>query len=231
MNAGPDVERLISDWLIEEAPAHAPDRLLDQAARTIDRTKQRRFGAALREPMILTSSRLLTAAAFVLIAVVGAGVLGRMTAATGVGTLPAGSLVSSPSPSAPTIESYRAARDAICARYSASGAPLKSQLSGIYDARTPSGQRSSKIDALTQFLRLSKSMTAELAKLVAPPEVAADQAADVAHFQDVNLLIAQELPLLGAGQLAQAGAIDQSTDPLSRQIGTFESRYGLAHCP
>jgi hypothetical protein len=231
MIAGPDVERLISDWLIEEAPAHAPERVLDETTRTIDRTTQRRFGAAWREPMILTSSTLLTAAAIVLIAVVGAGVLGRMTAATGVGTLPAGSLVSSLSPSAPTIESYRAARDAICARYGATGEPFKSQLPGIYDARTPSGQRSSKIDALTQFLRLSQSMAAELAKLTAPPQVAADQAADVAHFQEINLLIAQELPLLGAGQLAQAQAIDQSTNPLSKQIGTFESRYGLAACP
>ena len=231
MNAGPDVERLISDWLVEEAPSHAPDRVLDEATRTIDRTRQRRFGAAWKEPMILTWPRLLSAAAIVLIAVVGAGVLGRMTATTGVGTLPAGSLVSSPSPSAPTINSYRAARDAICARFGATGEPLKSQLAGIYDARTPSGQRSSKIDALTQFLRLNESMAEELAKLVAPPYVAADQAADVAQFQDINRLIARELQLLGAGKLAEAKAIDQSTDPLSNQIATFEGSYGLARCP
>ena len=29
--AGPDVERLISDWLVEEAPERAPDRILGAA--------------------------------------------------------------------------------------------------------------------------------------------------------------------------------------------------------
>lgn len=51
MNAGPDVERLISGWLHEEAPGRAPDRILDAAGRTIDRTHQRRLGAAWRESM------------------------------------------------------------------------------------------------------------------------------------------------------------------------------------
>jgi hypothetical protein len=45
MNAGPDVERLIAGWLQEEAPGRAPDRILELAGRTIDRTHQRRFAA------------------------------------------------------------------------------------------------------------------------------------------------------------------------------------------
>ena len=77
MNAGPDVERLISDWLTEEAPAHAPDRILDAAARTIDRTKQRRLVAAWRDTMTISLGRLAAAAAVVLAAIVGAGLLGR----------------------------------------------------------------------------------------------------------------------------------------------------------
>ena len=49
MNAGHDVERLISDWLASEAPVRAPDRVLESAGNVIDRTKQRRFAAAWRE--------------------------------------------------------------------------------------------------------------------------------------------------------------------------------------
>jgi hypothetical protein len=41
MNAGPDVERLLSDWLMEEAPARAPDRLLLVASDRLDHTRQR----------------------------------------------------------------------------------------------------------------------------------------------------------------------------------------------
>jgi hypothetical protein len=50
MNAGRDVERLVSDWLLDQAPGQAPDRILESTATVIDRTKQRRFGAAWREP-------------------------------------------------------------------------------------------------------------------------------------------------------------------------------------
>jgi hypothetical protein len=83
MNAGPDVERLISDWLAEEAPERAPDRILGAASTSIERTKQRRFGAAWREPMMLSTSRLVVAAAVVIAAVVGAGWIGRSSAAVG----------------------------------------------------------------------------------------------------------------------------------------------------
>ena len=97
MNAGPDVERQISDWLIEDAPAHAPDRILDEAARTIDRTKQRRLGAAWREPMNISLGRLAAAAAVVLAAIVGAGLLGRASASVAAPATPT-SAVGSPSP-------------------------------------------------------------------------------------------------------------------------------------
>ena len=51
MNAGRDVERLIADWLVEESPGRAPDRILVAAAQSIDRTKQRPL-AAERNPRI-----------------------------------------------------------------------------------------------------------------------------------------------------------------------------------
>ena len=48
MNAGPDVEQLLSDWLDEEAPARAPDRILLTAADRLDHTRQWRFGVTWR---------------------------------------------------------------------------------------------------------------------------------------------------------------------------------------
>jgi len=72
MNAGRDVEQLIATWLVEEAPARAPDRILADARARIDRTKQQRFADAWREPMTISTRRLLVAAAAIVLAVIGA---------------------------------------------------------------------------------------------------------------------------------------------------------------
>ena len=48
MNAGRDVERLIADWFVEEAVLRAPDRVLEEAGRVVDRTMQRRPAVAWR---------------------------------------------------------------------------------------------------------------------------------------------------------------------------------------
>ena len=114
MNAGPDVERLISDWLVEEAPERAPDRILGEASRSIERTKQRRFGAVWREPMMLSTSRFVVATAIVIAAVVGAGWIGRSSAGVGnssttpvppapSGSRPAASAHPSPAPSSAAV--------------------------------------------------------------------------------------------------------------------------------
>lgn len=239
MNAGPDVERVISDWLAEEDPGRAPDRILDAASSVIDRTKQRRFVAAWRDPMLISSARLLVAAAVLVVAVVGAGLVGRMTASSG--TLPpAGSVPSAtPTPSAPSAAAdpaaamvvYRTARDAICLSYQTRGDRLKGQLNGIYDAATSPADRSAKIAALTQFLALSQTMAGELGSMAVPPAIAADHATNVAEIRDVNQLIAQELLLLRSGQLVGAGAIDASTDPISAAAAQFEGHNNLARCP
>lgn len=73
MNAGPDVERLISGWLLEEAPGRAPDRILEAAGRTIDRTHQRRFVAGWRPR---TMFERLAAAAVSAVLAIGAITLG-----------------------------------------------------------------------------------------------------------------------------------------------------------
>ena len=72
MNAGRDVERLIADWFVEEAVLRAPDRVLDEAGRVVDRTKQRRFGAAWRAIPMSAPLRLAAAAAIGVVAIGGA---------------------------------------------------------------------------------------------------------------------------------------------------------------
>jgi hypothetical protein len=103
MNAGRDVERSIAQWLVEESPGRAPDRVLAAARDVIDRTKQRRFAVAWREPVSISMRGLAFAAALVVVAVVGAGVIGRSTAPVeNQGAIPP---VQTPSPSAAAVAS------------------------------------------------------------------------------------------------------------------------------
>ena len=96
MNAGRDVERLIADWLVEESPGRAPDRILATAAHTIDRTKQRPLAAerGLRIPWRLRTmnslTRLAAIAVVAVVAVGGAVYLLRQPVAQNVGTSSAG---------------------------------------------------------------------------------------------------------------------------------------------
>jgi hypothetical protein len=73
MNAGPDVERLIAGWLEEEAPGRAPDRILEAAGRSIDRTKQRRFIAAWRPSTMYDRLAIAGASAVLAIGVIALG--------------------------------------------------------------------------------------------------------------------------------------------------------------
>ena len=97
MNAGPDVERLISGWLHEEAPGRAPDRILEAAGGTIDRTHQRRFVAGWRESM--STLRGLAAAA-ALGALVVAGAIYVIRPSISPGDQPSPSITTTPSGSA-----------------------------------------------------------------------------------------------------------------------------------
>ena len=101
MNAGPDVERLIASWLVEEAPARAPDRILDAAGRVIDRTNQRRFVAAWRLPDMSSASRMVAAAVIVMAVGLGAFLaLSRPASGPGSSASPAVTGTPSPQPSA-----------------------------------------------------------------------------------------------------------------------------------
>jgi hypothetical protein len=233
MNAGRDVERLIATWLVEEAPGRAPDRVLDEAAHRIDRTKQQRFAAAWREPMIISTGRLLGVAAVVLVAVVGAGFLGRASAPVGVATSPPpiGSPTASPSTSGgPTLESYRTAHKAVCDNVRATLPNLNDQLAGVYDPNLTKVQRDAKIAVLQQIRDFGQTLRAQLAAIPVPPEMAADAAAYLTRSEDNQAILEQEILLLKAGKLSEAQQVDLLTDPINRMAEQFEQKYGLDPC-
>ena len=236
MNAGPDVERLIADWLVEEAPARAPDRILDAAAKVIDRTKQRRFAAAWREPMTFSIARLVAILAIATV-VVGGGAawIGRSTASIGVptpteapgvvpGTTPA------PTPSGPTIESYRAARDAICTPLATRAAALSEQGAKLHPDTT-SSDLPATISTVQEVIAVQDETIAALAALAAPETLAAEHATDVGHRRDTVALLRALLRNLQAGKLAEADALGEAMHAMSAAQKAFEAKYDLVGCP
>jgi hypothetical protein len=234
MNAGPDVERLISDWLIEEAPERAPDRILGAAARTIERTKQRRFGAAWREPMLITSTRLAVAAVVIVAVVAGAALFGRSTAGVVGAPSPSEarpSAMASTSPTANvTIQDYKRARDAICTPAITQVIALNEQDAKLHPADSPADLAAS-ITVLEQTIAVGSATVDKLAALEPPSVVAADHAADVTHHRDSLAVLKEALAKLRAGKVAEATAIGDATTPLSGLEEAFESKYGLEGCP
>jgi hypothetical protein len=97
MNAGRDVERLIADWFIEEAVLSAPDRVLEGTGRVIDRTNQRRPGAAWRTIRMSPLLRLGAAAVFGAVLFGGGMLLLQRPSQPSVGVEPSASPSSSPS--------------------------------------------------------------------------------------------------------------------------------------
>jgi hypothetical protein len=104
VNAGRDVERLIADWFVEEAVVRAPDRVLEEAGWVVDRTKQRRFGAARRAIPMSAPLRLAAAVVIGVIAIGGALLLLGRAGEPNVGGPPA-----SPSPTSSAPASIAAA--------------------------------------------------------------------------------------------------------------------------
>ena len=238
MNAGPGVERLISDWLIEESPAHAPDRILEEAARTIDRTKQRRVGAAWREPMIIRTSRLVVAAVFIIVAILGAGWIGRSTAGVGQPgptASPTAAPTASPQAASSTagvsLVTYRAARDAICAEGNRAKGPLRARFDLIFDPKATAAQRANRTDAIEEFATLSNSVSDQLAALDVPANLATAHIEDVTQFRDQAALLRSEVALLRAGKVDQAQAVDAVTSSIAVGIAKYERDNNLVPCP
>jgi hypothetical protein len=233
MNAGRDVEQLIAAWLVEEAPARAPDRILGDARARIDRTKQQRFAAAWREPMTISPGRLLVAAAAIVLAVIGAAWVGRTT--TSVGSGPPGSpgvqpsftLSESASPAAAspavTLSEYRSARNAVCAGF-ASRSP-------IVDVPNWAADPSGAIAFLQGVSARGDELISSLEALPAPPEIRDEHLENLQAGRDTVSLIRHEIELLQAGKVVEAQAVDAATGPISETFQAFERKYSLDPCP
>ena len=231
MSAERDVQRLLSQWLAEEAGVRAPDRVLESARQTIDQTRQRRVVAAWREPVTLSMTKAAALAAALVLALAGAAWAGRSTAPD-VGA-PAGttSPTPAPTPAGVTMESYRGARNAICVRYYTTVEPLKPQLEGLHDPETSPADRSAKARVLLDIVTQLEAMVAELDTLDAPAELVEDHAEYVARYQDMNLLIRQILARLNQGDLEGAAVVDDALNVLNGPMLAFENANELDVCP
>lgn len=107
MNAGPDVERRISDWLAEEVPTRAPDRILPATFERSRHTRQRRFGAAWRTITMNRTWQLATAAVVGGL-FIGLGAVWLGGASGPGGQTPAASPTPSPTPTAVPVPSFAA---------------------------------------------------------------------------------------------------------------------------
>ena len=231
MNAGRDVERLIAGWLEEEAEAGAPVRVLESIRLSIDRTRQRRWIAAWREPVFISPLRLAGMAGLLIIAVAGGAFIGRATAPGGAGSPATPAPTTDSSGGGVTLDAYRVGWTAICNRYSAAVNPLKPDLEGIHDAETTAENRAAKARTLLDMVTQFESMTAELAGLEPPRELAAEHAAFVARSQDANLLIREVLARLAAGDLEGAASVDAAINVLNVPMTAFQSDNRLDGCP
>ena len=231
MSAGRDVERLISDWLIDEARDRSRDRVLAVVRQAVERTPQRRF-AAWREPVYLSSFRLAAAAAVILVAVVGAGAVGRLSAPPAGGSQP--TLVPTPAatedPNAALV-AYRGARNEICSDYAATLNPLKQELDGIHDPETSAADRSAKAGTLLTIVTELEAMVAELDGLEAPEAIADGHNAYVTRYQDMTLFIRDMLARVNAGDLEGAAAVDDAINVLNGPMLAFENDNSLDNCP
>jgi hypothetical protein len=230
MNAGRDVEHLISSWLRDEAPERAPDRILDSAGRTVDRTKQRRVGAAWKEPTMTSSARLLAAAAVLIIAVAGAAWIGRSTAGVGGPSPSTSPTAATPTATIVTLESYRAARDAYCTPANARLIALNQQGDKLDPAASVT-DRVAMIGVLQQIIALGADEVAHLAAIPAPAALADEHATDVVHHRDSGAVLSEALRLLQANKVTESNAVADATGPLSALEEAFEAKYELAGCP
>jgi len=222
MNAGRDVERLISNWLDEEAPARAPDRILTSAALVIDHTKQRR---AWRMPWRLsTMNPIARLAGAALVGVVAVGVaLFALRPSTNVGVTQTPGATSSPSAKDPVseLQAYRNARNAVCAAVTAS--PIRD----VGATAAPS--------AVIGFLRATiargNDEMNQLEAINAPADIEAEHLANIQTGRDTLALLNHEVELLQANKIGEAATVDQATGSLGRLFEQFEAKYGLQSCP
>lgn len=238
----PDFDLRIAEWL-ETDPNTAPPELLRTVDGALPSIAQRRV---LHLPWrTLPMNRLaLLGTALATVAVIGvlAVTLGARTPAPQVAASTAPSAPqASPSPvasasaaassAADLTASYVAARDQVCATAMAAKAPLATRYDVLWDNGITAAQRTDAVAALRDFLALNDSVNTQLDALTPPPDLLHDHIIDVAQRQDLSTLIAYELSLIDAGKLADAQAVDISTDRISEQARAYERHNGLGECP
>ena len=230
MNAGRDVERLIATWLVEEAPGHAPDRILGAAADRIDQTNQRRFLAAWREPVTISTRAL--AAAVIAIVAVGAAIFFFRPTPPNVGSAsPTPAPPGSPSPVAPTVAEFKMARDAICTAAAAQLDPLKERFVGVYEPSITATERADAIAALEQFAQGYEVMITDLEGLTAPAHLVVGQVTNVTQFRSMLISIEAIIQYLREGDDDAARGVDETTDALNVEILGWEAEYNFQSCP
>jgi hypothetical protein len=219
MNAGRDVERLIATWLVEESPGRAPDRILANAAGTIDRTRQRRFLAAWREPVSIGLRGFAAMAAILILALIGAAWIGRSTASVGTGPsqTPA---ISPATDSGGQLQAYRAAYAAVCASVSLPPDP------------GPSPAPEKMVAFLQATIAMGNDEAARLEALQPPPDLVKDHLANIQTLKDVLALLNHMIDLIEANKLDEVATVDEATGPLNSFREQFAAKYGLSTaCP
>lgn len=226
MNAGRDVERLIATWLVEESPGRAPDRILANAAGTIDRTRQRRFLAAWREPVSIGLRGFAAMAAVLILALIGAAWIGRSTASVGTQPSPAAT------PAGVTLAEYRAARDAICDAAWPQRQAFDARIgNGLTDPATPPSERATKLAALAEEMTFERNLANQVHGLAIPAALHTDEAVWWSTVDPAFAIIEQEIALIQQGKFSEADAVDQAIVPLSSAAEAYEAKYNLKPCP
>jgi hypothetical protein len=220
MNAGRDVERLIATWLVEESPGRAPDRILANAAGTIDRTRQRRFLAAWREPVSIGLRGFAASAAVLILALIGAAWIGRSTASVGTGPSQAPATSPAATPASVTLAQYRAAFAAVCASITRPSEP------------GPSPSPAELVAFLQATIAMGNDEAARFEALQPPPDLVTDHLANIQTLKDVLALLNHEIELIQANKLDEVATVDESTGSLNRSREQFAAKYGLSTaCP
>jgi len=129
-----------------------------------------------------------------------------------------------------TLTTFRGARDAYCTPANAQLIALNTQ-AAKFDPAKSDADRTAAVSVLGQIVTLGADEVQHLAAIEAPPEIAAEQVADVEHHRESHALLNQALTLLRSGKVSEANVLSDATTPLSSLEESFEAKYSLAGCP
>lgn len=224
-------ERGARTWL-EDGPTRAPERAVMEALAQVETTPQERdLRVPWRMPVMTLPVRLAAVALLVALAAGGTYLVAGALPDTSPTVTPVPA-VASPSSAAPDAMAwYRAARNDICNAAMIAKDPLAERYAKVTDPAASEKERADALEALKELVVLNDGVADQLASIDVPPEFVAEHATNLAQFQDVTTLIEEVVALLEAGNLADAGAVDRATDPISRQIEAWESRNRVFPCP